>query len=64
MRKNEKMKERLDEHIRYIRNEIQNAIGKQFNMPRYSESNMNITAIEKVQFNKENYRKEMEQLFI
>ena len=59
-----KMKERLDEHRRDIRNETKNAIGDHFNLPGHSEANINITSIEKVKSNDTNYRKEREQFFI
>ena len=59
-----KLKERLDEHRKYVRNDVQNATGEHFNKPGHSESNMNITAIEKVKVNDPNYRKEREQFYI
>jgi hypothetical protein len=55
------MKDRLMEHLGYIRRkEINQPIGKHFNLPGHSQDNVGITILERVKVNNILYRQERE----
>ena len=59
------LKERLKEHVGYVKRLIPNqATGQHFNMPRHSLSNMTIKIPEKVTKHDDSYRQEREKLII